>query len=73
MQAPYLRPPEEDVEQTPAEDDLGDHPIALRTFAVFPPFETLCMIGPCDRYDCSDPTNSQGVTVGDVVAYVQPT
>lgn len=34
---PYLRPPSQDLAQTPAEDTLEDNPIAAHTFAIFPP------------------------------------
>lgn len=34
---PYLRPEDEDLGQTPPDENLQDHPLAARTSACFPP------------------------------------
>ncbi|EKM50589.1 uncharacterized protein PHACADRAFT_263955 [Phanerochaete carnosa HHB-10118-sp] len=59
----YLRPVDQDLRQTPPSETLDDHPIALRTFASFPPIETINVDSP---FEIVRMLNRRGLVAKDV-------
>lgn len=66
-QLAYLRPVDQDLQQTPPAESLEDHPVALRTFASFPPIEAMHVDSP---FDIVLMQNKRGLVAKDVCLYL---
>ena len=66
----YLRPPNQDIHQTPATDSFEDHPIASRTFVVFPPIRRMSLLGFGSVFPVEGINSRDGVTMHDLLQYM---
>ena len=60
----YLRSPNHSARDTPPDDELEDHPIVSRSFAVFPPVDNVQLTGP---HEFMRVGNTRGCTVNNIV------
>lgn len=68
----YLRPVDQDIFQTPPNDGYWNHPIASRSFAVFPPIPSVTIFGGFETIPPKELINPTGVTMCDLVDHIIP-